>query len=201
MDEQTNEKAVEAVKPLNETQPAAEKGAGKFAVFSALSGLLGVIIATVSLGIGVVLDALSIFFLVRFRKKTTKKGLKTVLTIVVVFLVIVSVLFGIISAAITAPPTEGSSNIQVKKKISTKDVKKEAEKIVNAKYMSYILNGCVVVVDVTNVSQNGDQYTAYGKVKITDQYKDTYTGRFTIVLEAKSYGLVKVSEDYETPYK
>ena len=201
MEEQTNVNGVAAVSPMDATQTVQKKGAGKFAVFSVLSGLLGVVISTASLGIGLLLAALSIFFLVRFRKNSSKKGLKTVLTIVVVLLVIAAVLFGVISAAIMAPPVEGSSRVQVEKKVSENDVKREAEKLVNAKYMSYILNDCVVVVDITTVSQDGDQYTVYGKVKITDPYKDTYTGRFTIVLESRSYGLAKISEDYETPYK
>ena len=194
------EKPLEPVHDKDKYAQNRKKGTVAPALWAVVFGVLGVICSVFSIVLGLALAALSVYFLTRFRKNTTKKWIKVLLTILVVLLAISSLLFGIVSSA-DISTSETSSVSTHRGKVSEKDVKAEAETMVRAKYMSYILNDCVVTVNITNVSKDGDQYTVYGKVSITDQYKDTYTGRFTIVLESRSYGLVKISEDYEKPYK
>jgi len=38
-------------------------------------------------------------------------------------------------------------------------------------------------IDISTVEVNGNTYTAYGKVTVTDNYGDSYTGKFTAVYE------------------
>ncbi len=59
----------------------------------------------------------------------------------------------------------------------------------------------LALTTISDISNNGDTYTAKGKVNITDNYGDKYSGKVTGVYKLEGEAFTKVSLDIEQPRK
>lgn len=61
----------------------------------------------------------------------------------------------------------------------------------------------LTTTSLTDIDVNGDTYTGKGKIRITDNYGDTYEGKLTAVYKYNedSQDFKKISLDIETPKK
>lgn len=67
-------------------------------------------------------------------------------------------------------------------------------------YSSYA-NVHSVITDIFSIDVTGDTYTARGKVRIVDDYGDTYVGKLTAVSTRGPTVFGEISLDIETPRK
>ena len=58
-----------------------------------------------------------------------------------------------------------------------------------------------VLVSVTNINHNGDEYTAQGKVTVIDNYGDKYVGNFDAEYTLNGESFTKNNLDISTPKK
>ena len=188
-----------------DTGKADEKNAPKkkktvFGILAIVSAVIGVFVSVVSFLAGLIFVGVSVLLLILFLKGGNKKAAKIIIAVIVGILLLLALLLGLVASFAKLPEPDTSSSFS--QSITDSDVKKAAEKEANRKYIEYIMDSSyTVTVDVTSVSHNGDQYTAYGKVTIVDPYKDRYTGRFNVVFEDRNNELIKLSEEFEAPKK